>query len=293
MTDNTIRPGSRVTWFADSDYWGTVVDILPAGADYDLAVRWDNGLGGSYLRHQVRFRHNLAATLSYCSLCLLPLGAEPGPLHKACAGFGPQADKDRLEYLRGELRAERISAGELAELAELAGNIEPGDTELLEAAGVPEFPEDADLPYVVCDGKDVKAGEQTPVLGRFATEDEAAGFIGTLPEHLSGRYSLDGPSEDDTPPCPVCGSAEPDCEPGCPAVPAREYFKGEAGQDAILSRMLEVARGLTEPGEVNAEYERGMAELICETAGFSMENVPVIQAAFREPLDRDRLWREA
>lgn len=48
----------------------------------------------------------------------------------------------RLEYLRAELRAERISYGELAELQGLAGYIEPGDTELLEAAGVPEFHEE-------------------------------------------------------------------------------------------------------------------------------------------------------
>ncbi len=51
--------------------------------------------------------------------------------------------QQRLEYLRGELRAERISYGELAELQSLAGHIEPGDVELLEAAGVPEFPEGA------------------------------------------------------------------------------------------------------------------------------------------------------
>ena len=48
---------------------------------------------------------------------------------------------ERLEYLRGELRAERISYGELHELQSLAEFIEPGDNELLEAAGVPEFPE--------------------------------------------------------------------------------------------------------------------------------------------------------
>ena len=47
----------------------------------------------------------------------------------------------RLEYLRGELRAERISQGELAELRALAPHIKAGDVELLEAAGVPEFPE--------------------------------------------------------------------------------------------------------------------------------------------------------
>lgn len=46
--------------------------------------------------------------------------------------------KQRLEYLRGELRAERISYGELHELQSLAPHIEPGDVELLEAAGVPE-----------------------------------------------------------------------------------------------------------------------------------------------------------
>lgn len=44
----------------------------------------------------------------------------------------------RLEYLRGELRAERISMGELHELQGLTAHIEPGDVELLEAAGVPE-----------------------------------------------------------------------------------------------------------------------------------------------------------
>ena len=46
--------------------------------------------------------------------------------------------KARLEYLRGELDAERISMGELAELQGLVEYIEPGDVQLLEAAGVPE-----------------------------------------------------------------------------------------------------------------------------------------------------------
>jgi hypothetical protein len=50
---------------------------------------------------------------------------------------------ERLEYLRGEIRAERISYGELAELQGLTEFIDPSDTELLEWAGVPEFPEDA------------------------------------------------------------------------------------------------------------------------------------------------------
>ncbi len=46
--------------------------------------------------------------------------------------------KKRLEYLREELRQERISYGELAELQSLAEYIEADDVELLEAAGVPE-----------------------------------------------------------------------------------------------------------------------------------------------------------
>lgn len=46
--------------------------------------------------------------------------------------------KNKLECLRRELRAERISYGELAELQELAKYIRSDDVELLEAAGVPE-----------------------------------------------------------------------------------------------------------------------------------------------------------
>ena len=48
--------------------------------------------------------------------------------------------KQRLEYLRGELRAERISYGELDELYSLVKYIDDDDVELLEAAGVPEYP---------------------------------------------------------------------------------------------------------------------------------------------------------
>lgn len=46
--------------------------------------------------------------------------------------------EQRLEYLRGEIKAERISYGEIAELQALAEYIEPGDVELLQWAGVPE-----------------------------------------------------------------------------------------------------------------------------------------------------------
>jgi len=46
--------------------------------------------------------------------------------------------KTRLEYLRGELESETISLDEITELQDLADYIEPGDVQLLEAAGVPE-----------------------------------------------------------------------------------------------------------------------------------------------------------
>jgi len=46
----------------------------------------------------------------------------------------------RLEYLRGQIRAESISYGEIAELQGLAEHIDPSDVELLQWAGVPEFP---------------------------------------------------------------------------------------------------------------------------------------------------------
>jgi hypothetical protein len=51
------------------------------------------------------------------------------------------AIKERLEYLRQEIRHERISYGELSELQSLAQYIDPSDVELLEAAGVPEHDE--------------------------------------------------------------------------------------------------------------------------------------------------------
>ena len=52
--------------------------------------------------------------------------------------------KTRLEYLRGEIEAERISYDEIFELQSLVEYIEPGDVVLLEWAGVPEFGEDED-----------------------------------------------------------------------------------------------------------------------------------------------------
>lgn len=47
--------------------------------------------------------------------------------------------KERLEYLRGEIEAERISYGEIAELQGLSRYIESDDVLLLQWACVPEF----------------------------------------------------------------------------------------------------------------------------------------------------------
>lgn len=49
--------------------------------------------------------------------------------------------RERLEYLRGEINAERISMGELSGLQDYGACIPEGDVQLLEWAGVPEFPE--------------------------------------------------------------------------------------------------------------------------------------------------------
>ena len=52
--------------------------------------------------------------------------------------------QNRLEYLRGEILAECISYGEIAEVQSLTEYIDPGDVLLLQWAGVPEFPEEDD-----------------------------------------------------------------------------------------------------------------------------------------------------
>lgn len=49
-----------------------------------------------------------------------------------------KAIKKRLEALRVELRAERLSYGDIVELQSLSAYIDDDDVELLEAAGVEE-----------------------------------------------------------------------------------------------------------------------------------------------------------
>lgn len=76
---------------------------------------------------------------------------------------------ERLEYLRAELRAERMSYGELHELQNLAPHIDPGDVELLEAAGVAEFDDMEDN-----DGSDARNGG-------FTMTDNGETTVGDVP----------------------------------------------------------------------------------------------------------------
>ncbi len=52
---------------------------------------------------------------------------------------------DRLDYLRGEIKAERISYGEIEELQNLGtqGLIPKSDVVLREWAGIPEFDDES------------------------------------------------------------------------------------------------------------------------------------------------------
>lgn len=56
--------------------------------------------------------------------------------------FNVALNRHRLEYLRSQINAEKISTYELMELEGLVEYIEPGDVQLLEWAGVPEFEEE-------------------------------------------------------------------------------------------------------------------------------------------------------
>lgn len=73
----------------------------------------------------------------------------------------PPLVTDRLEHLRTALRAQCISYGELNELQNLAAYIDPGDVELLEAAGVPEHADD-DEPVTLTFQSTI-TGEEGPV----------------------------------------------------------------------------------------------------------------------------------
>ena len=70
----------------------------------------------------------------------------------------------RLKYLRGEIEAERISYGEIAELQDLADHIDPFDVLLMEWADVPEK---------------VARERQTVIMYMHTMNGRPAGFDGT------------------------------------------------------------------------------------------------------------------
>lgn len=131
--------------YVEGDVWGWVVEKSvtwhtddPGHDDKDEWEHVDscggyygsNGANGDYLKSCAR-EALLDAQID-------DHGGVFGPLPEAAAA------KQRLEVLRAVLRAQNISWGELFELQGLAGYIEAGDTELLEAAGVPEHAEPED-----------------------------------------------------------------------------------------------------------------------------------------------------
>jgi len=74
-----------------------------------------------------------------------------------------KAAKKRLEQLRKELRAERISYGELAELESLKKYIDDDDVELRQAAGIPEFEDDDDDDDKYAKGGKLEVGDMVMV----------------------------------------------------------------------------------------------------------------------------------
>lgn len=100
---------------------------------------------------------------------------------------------ERLEYLRGEIRAERISMGELIELQGLAEYIGPGDVELLEPAGVPEFPETRSFEVQISVALTVDAKSAGGAVRQVKAMDAAELFArGTVIEEQGYEVDEDG-----------------------------------------------------------------------------------------------------
>lgn len=100
---------------------------------------------------------------------------------------------ERLEYLRGEIRAERISMGELIELQGLAEYIGPGDVELLEPAGVPEFPETRSFEVQITIAVTVDAKSAGGAVRQVKALDAAELFArGTVIEEQGYELDEDG-----------------------------------------------------------------------------------------------------
>lgn len=102
-----------------------------------------------------------------------------------------QTPKQRLEYLRGELRAERISLDEIHELQNLVPHIAAGDVELLEAAGVPEFPNRTErrLPQPSRRILDNLAAGETVILHHPAGRQRLQNIVTERARRTGKRYS--------------------------------------------------------------------------------------------------------
>jgi hypothetical protein len=81
--------------------------------------------------------------------------------------------KKRLEYLRGKIKAECISEGEIVELQSLAEHIEDGDVELLQWAGIPEFEPEI---YGVKGNWRIR-GDEFDYIGIYKTKAEARKMV--------------------------------------------------------------------------------------------------------------------
>lgn len=167
---------------------------------------------------------------------------------------------ERLEYLRGELRAERLSWGEVAELQGLAEHIDPSDIELLEAAGVPEHLAPASSPEHHAE--------------RYAPELLHAEHQGTPPaEHVEpftrlGRYvaALMGANEE-------WDSAADYLEDIAGA--AQRYGVGNIGSEAELGRWRTIADELGIEHDGGDEEENECPECGEEGYGDAPESCPV------------------
>lgn len=163
--------------------------------------------------------------------------------------------KARLEYLRGQIDAECISYGEIAELQGLAAEIDPSDVQLLEWAGVPEFPEQEQWVVLLTAGYDVPEA-----FGPFGSEDEcyrAAALLSQEPNDwtplklrsLSDDPDWNGPDEVDTAFVAKIAKQDaddgvtPECEhgysEGCPDCDVASHFPAVLGE-GLSGRLTEV-----------------------------------------------------
>lgn len=108
----------------------------------------------------------------------------------------------RLEYLRGELRAECISYGELAELESLAEYIDSEDVELLEAAGIWEA------------GSTYRIHISTPLGGSFDVAEVGGEFVALHDSYNGNTKHFSDRSEAEAVAANIRASIEGDYLPG-------------------------------------------------------------------------------